>query len=334
MDNYREHPALSQSELKATHYGNEVQMKDEDLRFHSEKRHFILGDAVDIAITQPEIFPNVFFTDTVENKPTANMMNYLHALHGTLNTPLEDMEDEYLTNIAKEVGYLAKMSGEKIRERVLEHKQYYDSISESQGKQILSVEELHIVHKIANGFKTHHSIGKYFEENWEIEFKYQLDLYFTIEHKGQKIECKGLLDMVKFDHKEKIIYPFDIKTMGDYTYRFKKSFKQRRYDIQAAWYTIALQKNYPDYKVMPFVFIVDSTIEPGKPCAFEVSNDLMAIAKHGRLKIVHTGCLLKPKVDGIDQMLDSYLFYKENGKLEHKELVENDFVIDLNSEIW
>lgn len=337
MDNYRNHPALSQSELKATHYGNEVKIKDEDLRFHSEKRHFILGDAVDILITQPDTFNDVFHTDSVENKPTEKMMNYLHALHEkTDGEPLERLEycTSILEDVAKEVNYLAKMSAEKIQERVLIHNDYYESITSSQNKQIISIEELDIVNKIVDGFKNHHIIGKYFEESWDTEFRFQLELYFTHTYKGQEIECKGLLDMVKFDHDKKIIYPYDIKTMGDYTFRFKKSFKQRRYDIQAAWYTLALQKNFPEYTVMPFVFIVDSTVEPGNPCAFEVSNTLMEIANYGRHRVLSNGCLIKHKVDGVNQMLDSYLFYKENGKLEHKELVENDYVIKLDSELW
>lgn len=333
MDNYRNHPALSQSELKATHYGNEVKMKDEDLRFHSEKRHFILGDGVDVKITQPEAFEDIFYVDTIEDKPTDKMMNYLHALHERFEgRPLQ--EDEELKIVAQEIGYLANMSVEKIYGRIEPHIPYYNSISESNGKQILSVEELEIIDTIVQSFKEHEIIGEHFKENWEEEIQYQLPLFFKLEVNGHSIECKGLLDMVKFDHKNKIIYPYDIKTMGDYTYRFMKSFKQRRYDIQAAWYTMALLYNYEGYTIKPFTFIVDSTKEPGNPCMFEVADSAMDIALSGRQELVLHGCQLKPKVDGIHQMLDSYIFYKENGKQVHIDLAKNNFKLPIQDTIW
>ena len=59
---------------------------------------------------------------------------------------------------------------------------------------------------------------------------------------------------------------------------------------QAAFYTEALyyfkerdEPNWKDYKVLPFKFIVESTINPGSPLVFTCSSELLDIGKNGRL---------------------------------------------------
>ena len=72
--------------------------------------------------------------------------------------------------------------------------------------------------------------------------------------------------------------------MGDQTIYFPKSLRQRRYDIQAAFYTEALKskKEYETYKILPFKFIVESTTNPGNPLVFTCNQELLEIGKSGR----------------------------------------------------
>lgn len=64
------------------------------------------------------------------------------------------------------------------------------------------------------------------------------------------------------DHKNKVIYPCDLKTSGHFEYEFHKSFLDWSYYIQAAEYAAILKANlakddyFKDFKIMNYRFIV------------------------------------------------------------------------------
>ena len=71
-----------------------------------------------------------------------------------------------------------------------------------------------------------------------------------------------MLDLVVVDHKNKLIYPCDLKTSGHPEYKFFESFIRWSYYIQAAQYSRILEEvikqdeYFKDFKIMPYRFIV------------------------------------------------------------------------------
>ena len=89
--------------------------------------------------------------------------------------------------------------------------------------------------------------SKYFDKKIQaglphIDFYYQLPIYF--KHRG--IDCKALLDFcLVFKTPEGKIFkvvPLDLKTTRFSTLSFPIAMRQRRYDIQAVWYDIAIKE--------------------------------------------------------------------------------------------
>ena len=134
--------------------------------------------------------------------------------------------------------------------------------------------------------------------------------------------------MVIVNHRNKTIQPIDIKTMGDYTINFPTSFFRRRYDIQAAFYTEAIMSSdrlneYSKYTILPFKFIVESTIDIGKPLVFTCSDDILDRGKYGTPIEKINKHILRGK-DGFVQALKLYKWHLENGFEEDKVVVENE----------
>ena len=156
---------------------------------------------------------------------------------------------------------------------------------------VKSAEEYLTVRNIVASIKNHKFTKEYFRKaGSELEIVYQLPIFFN--HKT--LDCKALLDMVIFNHSDKTIQPIDIKTTSGRTVHFPTSFRKYRYDIQAAWYTLALEyyKNnnifYSDYKVLPFKFIVESTTDIGRPLVFTCSKEALYAGRYGVEESIQT----------------------------------------------
>jgi hypothetical protein len=143
-----------------------------------------------------------------------------------------------------------------------------------------------------------------------------------------------LLDIVFISRDEEAnlvsITGVDLKTMNGNTYHFPSSVRTRRYDIQAAWYTLALQKHFaiPEESsiIKPFQFVVESTSYQGKPLNFVVDDSLLTMGRFGRRAIKSNensmATTLQYEIKGFEQLLDLYIYHSENGFTEEKEIQE------------
>ena len=95
--------------------------------------------------------------------------------------------------------------------------------------------------------------------------------------------CKALLDMVVIDDELQTVQPIDIKTTGEYPENFHRVAKRFRYDIQAAFYTLALSYAYPEYTILPFQFLVESTVASaiGTPLLYTCTESDLLIGRYG-----------------------------------------------------
>jgi hypothetical protein len=165
---------------------------------------------------------------------------------------------------------------------------------------------------------------------------YQFPIYF--EYRG--VNCKALLDMVFVYRTEEgkitVVVGVDLKTMNGNTFYFPSSVRARRYDIQAAWYTLALHKHFavPDGSdvIKPFQFVVESTSYQGKPLNFIVDSSLLNMGRFGKkaLTLVDTNLFtegaqnatLQQSVLGFEDLLDLYIYHSENGFSEERQIQE------------
>ena len=95
----------------------------------------------------------------------------------------------------------------------------------------------------------------------EIEGFFQLKFKTTFKFNQKEYAVRCMLDRVIVDHKNKVIYPYDLKTTGKNEELFNKSFLEWRYDIQACLYTsilkdiISKDDFYKDYSIADFRFV-------------------------------------------------------------------------------
>ena len=335
VENYFNSDSISQSKLKLLLVSGEAFMnvKEPEL-FFEEKKHFLIGSAVDDWITMGEEYmDNNYYITQLENKPSSKVMSiiqqYYSFLHNREDEEISDeLQQDYLFVAIQEHEYQSNWKRETRINKVLrEGEEYFNMLLLSDGKTILSQEEYDTISNIVNKLTTHPYTENYFDigdnKFAEIDVFYQLPIYFRFEIDKVSVKCKALLDMVHVDHSTKTIIPFDIKTIGDYTKHFDKQSKKRRYDIQASWYIKALEAwrdtHYKDYTILDFRFVVASTTQECEPLVFETNQFFIDAGEHGTYSITQGGTnnnftkATYYKNDGWKALLHRYIWHLENG---------------------
>ena len=92
------------------------------------------------------------------------------------------------------------------------------------------------------------------------------------------------------------------------------------------------KKVYETYEILPFKFIVESTIDPGTPLVFICSENLLNIGKYGRLPYKlcdkpyaateYTIYMKFDEIKGFHQLIEDYKWYLENGFEKSRKVVE------------
>ncbi len=344
---YRAYPAISQSQLKLL-LGPDPSLfntvREPELYFE-EKKHFIIGDAVDCQLTRPiKEFNNKFHVSNIQNKPSDTIKSIINQvydhvkeIHGREILTIDRYPNAILDS-CNDHEYQSRWNDQTRINKVVEAYEYWEDLKSAEGKTVLSSEENDLISQIVMSIRTSPNTSKYFQTSKDVEVLYQLAIYFPC----QGVDCKALLDMVVINHKEKTIQPIDIKTMGDQSIYFPKSLRQRRYDIQAAFYTEALKskKVYDTYEILPFKFIVESTVKPGNPLVFKCDKTLLEIGKLGRSAIRLSGVSETRLVDtyygriepikGFIELLEDYKWYMEHGFETPRVIVAREGELDIN----
>jgi len=152
---------------------------------------------------------------------------------------------------------------------------------------------------------------------------YQYPIYFT----HRNIYCKALIDLIYIENIDGKTYyrPLDIKTTSLNTDEFMSSVKKYRYDIQASWYTLAMQKHFGQDKVLPFGFLIESTTTAGTPMIYMCSKQFLDIGKNGEKGIATAnGKIIQEETMGYEQLIDLYKKHEQNN-FQHKQnkLIQN-----------
>jgi hypothetical protein len=316
-----------------------------------EKEYFTIGSMVDSILTgNIGDFERDYHVSEVEKIPSESMLKVVHYVYDEIQNSgiiellpiseieLTELEDLILQGYDEYNVQPRWKDATKIANLIESSNEYFKDLLEGTGKTVVSKTLKEKIDKIVDSLRTNPRTARFFDRKMQskmenYDFYYQLPIYF----KEDGVARKALLDLVVVEKDEKgqilNIFPYDLKTMAGNNKFFLSTLKNRRYDIQAAWYTTALAHyfNFPEHEIKPFTFIVESTTFIGRPLTFECSQSLLTIGRQGRdsINIVDTNLFdihedtnkniaVVPFIKGIKQILADYRYYQNQGWKEDK----------------
>lgn len=363
-EEYRKRDAINQSLLVALSKGIGSYNKVKDL-YYEETPHFDIGDAVDILLTSPCSFNDVFFvSDELAKKPGKGSISVVKEVYDIAlkdygeDIPLS-LEDDRLVriidNACRNQEYGGGWSEERKYEDVLKKGTiYYSALIESEGRIVLSTKQKELAQGLADKLKEHEFTAWIFDQKPPgVEIVFQEPLYG--EYRTHQV--KGLLDIMIINHNDyyvnlddvsiapTTVLPIDIKTIGDSVKAFPRSSRTRRYDVQGAWYSLLCGLNYPGYRIDNFMFVVVSTSTNEFPLIYQMTEIDLRIARYGGYynygenskQVVSVPSLEIPTLAdldilGFEQMLDLYEWHLLEHQWEYdKHIVENNGILNLDS---
>src|SRR5574343_364863 len=228
---YRDIPAFSYSLLKA--------IDEEGPQIITEPRNVTgkaleFGQLVDILLTAPERKDEIFWTKTVE-KPTASLLQLADALilDAIINerNATDVTSDDSVNEKIKELKLWSNIKDEdKLKDKWFSSLfiNYINETLAAKGKIVISSDTLINAEHCANVLKTHPYTADLFVETDDIEILYQASLLYPFK----KTKGKARLDLIRVDHKNKIIYPYDIKRGSKLPSKFEESLYEFKYYLQ------------------------------------------------------------------------------------------------------
>lgn len=253
--------------------------------------------------------------------------------------------EDYIIAACEEVNYQARWGREAKLKAIIEPgAEYFADLCKAYGKKVIDSTTNNTIQSIVMSLRTNSRTAKYFdrklfEAHENVTFIYQLPIHFEY----RCINCKALLDLVVVVRDEEgriiLVEGIDLKTMHGNTYDFLNNIKSFRYDIQGAWYSLALTHEYALHntpeKLAPFKFIVESTTFQGKPLVYTLDKTLLKIGKEGRpafsyIDMAFVGeenkdvIVVSKAILGYDNLIDLYIFHEENGWDLEQEIIESD----------
>lgn len=233
----------------------------------------------------------------------------------------------------QKVQSLGKYSG-KTEEKILEDfsekgKEYYETLIKNSDKTVVDVNVLDHARNIAKILVEDEFTAHLFEESEDIEYFTKFPIEWTYEaESGGSMICKSELDILRIDHHNKIIYPMDLKTTYD-NENFESNYLRMRYDLQAAFYHLAVLKwsveeDMQDYDIMPMEFIVgDTSINKRRPIRYKLSRNDLDKAMYG----YHIGGV---KYNGIIPLIEAINWAENSGNWNvSKEVFDNQGIMKL-----
>jgi hypothetical protein len=233
----------------------------------------------------------------------------------------------YILAICQESEWNSRWGNDAKINAFLKEEEYYKDIVASQGKIVISKTEHEDALRFCKSLREHPRTARFFDKEIfnfanELEVYYQLPVYFNYRGKN----CKALLDIVIVEYENfeetrvlKRIIPVDLKSTGLNTYYFPQQLANYRYDIQAAWYTLALAKYFqlPEDTTLiePFMFVVNSFSNPSKPATFVLNRNTLRAGKEGF-------SIGSKEYKGYEALLEMYDYYSSVGFKEEREFVE------------
>jgi len=348
--------ALNQSSLKRIIEGRlafmEMKTKTGRELYYEEKGHFIIGSGVDLLLSNYDEFDNMYFYKELK-KPSDNLVSLGKSIYDACNqngTPLNvqfidtDAFKYIVHDSLKLIDYYNttakadwKADGRMGRIEKTDFYTYMKGLVESNGKQVIDTSEKETIYAVHASLTKSPVTSELFEDKQGCDIYFQKTFYFM--YRG--FACKAMIDRLEINHHNKTIQIDDWKTMSGETIDFLKSLKARRYDIQVAWYWLAVMtqivnsfktERYREYEVLLPRFIVESTDVQGLPRIFTCDAEIMIIGKYGKKEF--TAPFLNteedtvyskyvPELWGYDRCITEIEWYNDNGWQTDRNYIES-----------
>lgn len=223
------------------------------------------GSMVDTLLTDgEEAFNDRFICGIFEDVEDSivKIIQYLFNNYKDTYISLEDIPNELIIEATEVFSYRSNWKPET-RAKVIKEKgsSYYNMLLISEGKEIVSTENKQDAYDCVDILRTSDTTKWYFQKDNPFEDTERLyQLKFKGDYNG--IPLRIMADLIIVDHKNKIIYPCDLKTSFKPEYRFYKSFVEWCYFIQGSLYAEIIKQNimkdpyFKDFKIANYRFIV------------------------------------------------------------------------------
>lgn len=329
VDKYFATDALSQSELKYLLKGYPYYLKRKEEPFKATES-MLIGSAVDCILTGEEgQFKEEYYILTTP-KPTEKVLEIIDAVAEELIFLEETSTVELLdhtTILEGKIEAFKYQSRWKMETRVTkildEGSEYFKAKVASIGKKVISPEQWNTITQVVTSLRTHVRTAHFFQDECTFEIEFQKPIFFKYEG----LDCKALLDFAILvrDAKGEVVevLPYDLKTTYESTVNFPNIVRNFRYDIQAAWYSLALKEEYPKATIKNFTFVVESTTNPGTPLVLQTTLDFLITGITGREAVMQEDVTLRQRVLGIKDLLAKYKYHTTTDLREEQYITEN-----------
>lgn len=335
IEEYYKNPALNQSSLKLLEIDPKKFFEEQEQKlFFEEKQHFIIGNAVDCLLTRPESFNDEFYISELKNKPSDTVKSIIKETFDLVSSNIKEEIIEvnfykyssFVLEACNNHNYQKTWKDETRVNKILENWEYWEEIVKSKDKTILTVEDYKLIQHIVFNFENSDVTKDIFSTKTE-EGKIEVFKQFAIFFNFADVDCKALLDILIINHDKKEVYIYDIKTTSDLLSNFPKIAERNRYDIQCAFYYEAvnkylIQKDLFDYEIKGFSFLVESSVDPIQPVIFKATPEFRIRGLWGQHDTYKNR-------KGIIELISDYKFYLENGFKLNREIVENNYILEL-----
>lgn len=325
MENYRDVNAIHYSLLKNIAEDPSRVLDKKDISNYPSVKQ---GDLFDIRMEGKELFDDkyAYFDGKI---PTAGTLKLAALVIDQVKGTNTKLTNDYVLSVAKE-NSIWEYKDETIINK-FDTSLFWDYVNfnvNNYDKLLIDKLTYENVEKAHDLVKTHEWTTHIFDRKQlpQEPIYFKMDLVYD-ESKKVTQKFKILPDLITFDEKRKIIYPYDYKFLSGATpKKFFVYFFTKYYYIQAGMYSVGIKKwatkNYPDYKVYPYQFIVVGDKDLSYPLTFN-SIDFTALAWEG----FESGNRQYP---GIKQLCDDYEWHLENNLWQHtRDVYENNGVIRL-----
>lgn len=157
----------------------------------------------------------------------------------------------------------------KLRDKIFEDFEkngldYFDTLCDSIGKTVVDTSLVDKALYVGNKMKNDEFTKHIFNESSDMEYFTHVPIVWKYWiNDEENVVCKSELDIIKVDHKRKMIFPMDLKTTYD-NESFDYMYIKNGYYLQNAFYFRAVEswaeeKGWGDYKIMPMAFVVGDT---------------------------------------------------------------------------
>lgn len=240
-----------------------------------------LGSAVDIMLTEPDKFDEEIYVMTASKPGSDLMLKYVNALVET--------SDKHKAWIASGFKIGANAVETKFQK---EGKTYYDALIAAQGRKILDAEELFKANQMVAELKANPYTKKYFVPEDGVELVFQARIlwslmYSSLLHEGKSnvVQAKSVLDVIRIDHKNKIVQPIELKTGAE---SFMKSYwRYKRYLQGGMYHTAAHMSMRPEdldlYDVENIKFIYADSNLWYPPMIYQMTDNDLHVATNGSM---------------------------------------------------